>query len=1120
MKFYFLIIRYSILSLLIIGCGESASEKAKKKRQESSSSSSPKSQPIFTLLGPDQTGVWFNNVLEESWSDNIFNYDYMYNGGGVGLGDINNDGLVDICFTGNMVQNYIYLNKGNMRFEDITEKSGFGKNGGWGMGVTMEDVNDDGFLDIYICQSYFVDDPELRRNQLWINNGDLTFTESAKEYGLDDPSFSVQASFFDYDRDGRVDMYLSNHMVDFRSSWVERGKTERGPYNSDKLFHNEGNGTFKDVSKTAGIINYACGLGLTTGDMNDDGWPDIYIANDYEEPDLYYVNNGDGTFTESLEKYFKHTSFYGMGTALEDVNNDGLPDLIELDMVAEDNYRQKTMMASMSVDKFWLMVNEGFQYQYMRNSLQINNGVGNYSEIGYLSGIANTDWSWAPLVADFDNDGFKDIYVTNGFRRDSRNKDAVHKIDDFVEEHGGRMIVEYVDSMLNMFPSQKIVNYYYQNNGDMTFTKRSDEQGIRTPSFSNGAAYADLDNDGDLDIVVNNILDPAFIYRNGTSERPGSHYLQVKLEGQKGNARGIGAKVRIYYSDTEQYQECMVTRGYLSCVDNTLHFGLGASNSIDELVVEWPNGNVHKIKGIAADQVLTLEEKNSVTFKKKNKDLNPIFTEVNNDAGIEHRHIENDHDDYATEILLPHKLSQFGPALAVGDINNDNREDVFIGGAKGQAGKLFIQKENGTFYSSNDQPFSQDLEQEDVGALFFDADNDKDIDLVVVSGGNEFPENSPLYQDRLYLNDGQGHFEHSVDMLPEILASGSCVIAADHDNDGDNDLFIGGRVLPGKYPFAPRSYMLRNDGGRFTDVTAEIAPGLLEPGLVTSAVWTDFNGDGALDLIVVGEWMPITLFQNSGGTFINVTSEYSLNNTTGWWNRIVAKDLDNDGDDDYILGNLGLNYKYKATEDEPLDIYCHDLDESGTLDIVLGYYDQGISYPVRGKQCTSEQMPGIKDKFPTYDAFGRATLFEVYGDKLNDALHYQSKYFSSAWIENKGNGQLIVNALPQEAQFSTVNGIVADDFNNDGHVDILLAGNFYMSEVETGRADASIGLLLTGNGNGQFTPIPASESGFFADLDVRQILPIAQPNGIQPMIIVANNNDKVQLFRRNPLNVP
>ncbi|MCH8903829.1 MAG: VCBS repeat-containing protein, partial [Bacteroidetes bacterium] len=852
------------------------------------------------------------------------------------------------------------------------------------------------------------------------------------------------------------------------------------------------------------------GVSVTTGDIKHDGWIDIYVANDFLQPDFFYINNGDGTFSEKSKEMLKHMSFYSMGADIADFNNDGLLDILVVDMMAEDNYRQKTMMAAMSTDNFWRSVEYGYHYQYMHNILQVNNGNGTFSEIANLSGIDKSDWSWNPILIDFDNDGLKDFFVTNGIKRDVTDNDFRDKI-----YNSGSEKTLSVEDALNLAPSTKISNVIYKNNGDLTFTKKTQSWGMDIPSFSNGAAYADFDLDGDLDLVINNVDEPAFLFRNNADRSQGNNYLRIDLVGNKLNMSGLGTKVKLFIDNEVQYLEHGVTKGYMSCQEDILHFGVGKVETIDSIEIIWLDGKYHKLYDVAVNQVLILNQKDPAQTKPGTKQGDELlFVDVTGKYGIDFTHLENKYDDYENEILLPHRMSQFGPSIAVGDVNGDGLDDFYIGGAAEQSGQLNVQNQNGTFIRTNIVTWEQDKNYEDLGALFFDADGDGDLDLYVVSGSSEFQINSTDLQDRLYINNGEGSFTRDEDALPQFYASGSCVVAEDYDQDGDQDLFVGGRVIPGRYPFPPRSYLLQNNGGTFTDVTKAIAPDLISPGMVTSAVWNDYDEDGDMDLVVVGEWMPISFYNNDNGVFTDKSFDHGMEYTTGWWNKVMAADIDMDGDDDFLLGNLGLNYKFKVSREEPLHIYCDDFDDNGSLDIVLGWYLEGECFPVRGRECSSDQMPNIKDKFKNYNAFGNATIADVYGDRLNTALqHYEANLFASSYMRNDGDGNFTISSLPLEAQFSTVFGILVEDFNSDGNLDVLVAGNFYVSEVETGRADAGIGLFMSGNNNGDFKPATVLSSGFFAPHDTRD-LALLNTNRIgEYLILVANNNYKLQVYQ-------
>ncbi len=1072
---------------------------------------------LYHTVSPEESGITFSNDLHEDDSMNFFIYRYLYTGGGVAIGDINNDGLQDIFFTGNMVENKLYLNRGNLDFKDITSKSGVAGEHQWHSGVTMADVNDDGYLDIYVSVAGYKKADHT--NRLYINNKDLTFTESAAERGLADSGHSYQAVFFDYDNDGDMDVYTANYpMANFQSpNQYYRNRMDSVQLDeSDHLFQNDGQGFFENVTIEAGLLSYGQSLSVNAGDFNQNGWFDLYISNDFTPPDYFYMNNGDGTFSESLKETVKHTAFYGMGVDVADFNNDGLLDLMQLDMRPEDNFRRKANLNAMPPAMFEESVNLGFHYQYMQNIMQLNQGIKPngrtaFSDIANLAGVTSTDWSWGPLFMDIDNDGWKDIFISTGTRRDVNNKDFFKRL----AKRSFRAKYKSILEIIKDIPSKKLPNYAYHNNKDLTFSNVSKSWGLDFSGYSNGAAYGDLDNDGDLDIVISNIDSVAMIFENRADKLIKNNYIRFKLEGPEGNRFGLGTKIQIECQGQMQFQELTLTRGFQSSVEPIVHFGIGKTKVIDNISIMWPDGNQQILNDVPANQLLSVqyndaEVKKSIISSKSKTWL----SEITGRNDLEFHHVENEYDDFQFELLLPHKTSRFGPGLAVGDINGDGLDDLYIGGAANSPGKMLVQQQDGHFNELNG-PWEKEDFYEDMGALIFDADGDGYADLYIVSGGNEFVDNPEKLQDRLYLNSGKGKFTKTKNALPEMQSSGSCVVPNDFDHDGDIDLFVGGRIIPQKYPYPPKSYLLENRSNNgvpnFVDVTAEKALDLVNPGLVTSAVWTDFDQDGDDDLVVVGEWMPISFYQNDQGNFSDVTKEYGLENTTGWWNTIVAEDFDGDGDEDLVAGNLGLNYNYQATVEKSFDVYAKDFDNNGTTEIVLAYYEDSVQFPVRSRVSSATQMQSLEFKFRNYSAFARASVEYVYTeDALKTSLHYQAKNFASSYLENLGNKKFDMRNLPNQAQISSINGIATGDYNNDGHLDLLTVGNLFVSEIETPRNDAYYGLLLSGDGHGSFVPVPYDISGFIAPNDAKAIAQIKTNMG--QLILVANNNDALQVF--------
>ena len=1073
--------------------------------------------PPFELIPASQSNITFRNTMDPVNMPSPLQYINVFNGGGVAILDINNDGLSDILLTGNIVSNKLYLNKGNFVFEDITEKSGIASLKGWSTGVAVADINDDGYLDIYICRSFL--DSIYRENLMFINNKDLTFTEKGKEMGINDNGFSICASFFDMDLDGDLDLIVGNHPLERNlGDYVHHQRwTNPKVETSNHLYENKGNGKFVDITVESGILSYGWTLGLITSDITMDGLPDIYISVDHEQSDYVFENKGHGKFVNVVDKLFKHTSFGAMGIDAADINNDCLIDFVEMDMLAQDNYREKTHMGAMDIKRFLSYLNSGYHYAYTRNTLQLNNGNKSFSEIAQMSGIHNTDWSWSTLAADFNLDGNKDIFVANGYYRDILNKDSfkpmvelAHRME--IRGDDPASVALFLRQQTLKMTTTKIPNYYYSNNGDLTFADESVSSGLNYVGFSSGAAYGDLDNDGDLDLVVNNTDDTSIVYRNNAIQRSNLHFLKVKLNSPK-YAYKLNAKVEIETDKAKQLFELCLTRGYQSVVDDYAYFGLGDEKKIKSLKVIWSDHKEQTLQNIKADQVLNLNYSDA-----KSKDLNSasqkklLFTDAQNQLLKEYKHQEIEYDDYhQRQILLPHKMSQFGPCISIADVDSDGAEDFYVGGAEDQAGVIYTQDHNGNFKVS--QEFIEDKKFEDLGSLFFDKDNDGDLDLYVVSGGNQHND-LKMYQDRLYDNDGTGHFAKT-NSLPNIDGSGSCVKAGDYDADGDLDLFVGGRQVPGRYGFPGKSYLLKNENGKFTDVTNEWSNAISQCGMVTDAEWIDINKDGKLDLIVVGEWMAISPFIQEQGKLVLKSNELGVSETVGWWNRIIATDIDKDGDQDFIVGNLGLNYKYRTTATKPFQLYAGDFDNNKKYDIVLGIYkSEGKLFPVRGRQCSSEQIPYISEKIKTYKEYGQSTLEEIYGDMIKDALHIKAQTFESIILINEGN-KFQIKKLPNRAQISPINGIIVNDFDGDKINDIVVAGNLRVSEVETGNADAGVGLFLRGNRNGWFDEVSPHLSGLSIDKDVKNIALISKTYSFNPYILVANNNEKIQLIKVN-----
>jgi hypothetical protein len=1090
------------ICILLVSCNNSRGYKVLNQLNEKKTNSSAQ----FSLIPSNQSSIYFRNTIDETKALNFLNFSNIYNGGGVATADFNNDGLVDVFFVANQLSNKLYLNAGNFTFSDVTSGSGLDNVEGWSTGVSVVDINNDGWLDIYVCKSGEIENNELRENKLYINQKNNTFKEEAKKWKVNDPGFSTQAYFFDFDKDGDLDMYLVNHRIDFENTSRLNMQVERAfnRLNSDIFYRNDGT-FFTEITHKAGLVNKAWGLSASIGDFNNDNWPDVYVCNDFLTPDMLYINNKNGTFTNQILDRINHISFSSMGSDYADINNDLLPDLLVLEMAAEDHIRSKKNMATMSTENFNALVENDYHHQYMTNTLQLNNGNGQYSEIAQLSGLAKTDWSWSPLIADLDNDGFKDVFITNGILKDMANQDFRVELSKRFSEKDKPDFKE----VIQMLPSNKIANYSFKNNGDTTFSNTSEEWGFNIKTQSNGVAYADFDNDGDLDLVINNINDEAQVYQNNDV----NNFIQVKLKGRLKNTLAIGSKVTIAVNGKKQYQELYLSRGFLSSVENSINFGIGDAILVDEILIEWPNEEITKLENIEANQIIEVHQNNSISIKVNKPENKTLMNAVySGKKGISFKHNESKVDDFKNQVLLPHSQSHNGPFIDKADLNGDGLEDFFVGGAAGQTGELYFQTESGDFEKQISAVWIKDKSFEDLGVLFFDADHDNDQDLYVVSGSSEFPENSNLFQDRLYINDGQGVFVKNLNALPTIISSGQCVRASDIDKDGDMDLFVGGRVLPDKYPYAPTSYILINENGRFENKTNDIAPSLENIGMVTDASFSDYDNDGDEDLIIVGEWMPITVFENDNGT-LRATQNEALLKTKGLWFSLAANDIDGDGDIDYFAGNLGLNAKFKVNSKKEFHIFCDDFDNSGTYDIILSSNYNGNLVPSRGRECSTQQMPFVKDKFPSYKAFAKASLVDVLGkENFEGAYRHQAETLESVFIENLGNGKFKIKKLPISVQISPIMDFEFIDIDNNDTKEVIIIGNHYNTEAETVRYDASYGSILSYEGK-EFVPISPIFTGFVSKGDAKNISIINTKTG--KTLLVSNNNESIKVFSIN-----
>ncbi len=1089
---------------LFIGC-----QKGSDIKEEQPAEPIPSEGPVFKQVGLN-SGLNFINTIREDEMHNFFNYNYIYNGSGLAVGDFNNDDLQDVYFVSNQFGARLFMNKGNLKFQNVTDKSGALAKDGWKNGVTVVDINDDGFDDLYVSRSGRYESEEERANLLYVNNGDMTFTEKAKEYGLADAGYSVQAYFFDFDRDGDLDMYQVNHRLDFQNKNTIDLKKKRveeiDPFSRDRLYENR-KGKYVDISDKAGIVNNAWGLSAVTGDFNEDGWDDIYVANDYLLPDYLYINNQDGTFTESIQDHFQHISFYSMGSDWADVDNNGHLDLFTLDMAPEDHVRSKRLMAAMSNDVFRTMVKQGYHHQYMINTMQYNHGKGDFSEIAQVSGINKTDWSWTALFGDYDADGLKDLYVTNGIRKDITDNDAMSATDDLFSN--GRNIK--LGQVLDLMPSAKLQNPIYRNTDGLKFERKNEDWGLKRAYNSNGAVYADLDNDGDLEILVNNMDLMSSLYKNLTVENTERKLRKLKIIGPQGNRNALGTSVRITTSDGNQILEKIRgSRGYLSSTDPSVF--ISSNLDIKKIEVNWPTGQKSVIDKSEELASLTIDYNSAAFVDHADSSVQPFYTE-SGDSKISFKHDENVFDDFIKEILLPHRQSEHGPFITSADVNSDGLDDLLVGGAKGQPAALFVQQRGGSFSRMSEATFERDRKHEDINAVFFDVDGDKDLDLYVVSGSGEVYSNEQeLLRDRLYINDGKGNYARSaLDALPNDLVAGSKALPSDIDADGDLDLIIMNRNVPGEYPKGPKSFIYTNEGGRFVNTTKNSSSDFYELSqMLVDGTLVDLDNNGHDDLIVVGEWTRPQIFMNDGDSFEKADSDFK--GLTGWWNRIVPTDIDNDGDIDFVLGNTGFNNKYHPSEKSPLYLFYNDFDDNGLGDIVLSKSKGGELLPVRGRECSSQQMPFILQKFDNYEKFANADLTAIYTEeRLNASLKLEVNNFASGVLINNGDLAFDFKPLPTRAQFGAIQDIIIKDVNGDGLKDLICAGNFYGAEVETVRYDSNFGTIVINNGNGNFEVLPLEESGLVLKSDVRDIESVTIAG--DEYLLVASNNSELKHYK-------